>query len=68
MAQTTLTVEGMHCPSCEMRVKIALEDLPGVQEATASHENNSVEIVFDESADQSQFAPAIEAEGFQVIG
>ena len=34
----TLHIEGMMCPHCEMRVKQALEAVPGVSEAAASHE------------------------------
>ena len=34
----TIKIEGMMCPHCEARVKKALEALPGVTEAVASHE------------------------------
>jgi len=33
-----LTVRGMSCGHCEMRVKKALTAVPGVQDAEASHE------------------------------
>lgn len=68
MEKLVLNVEGMHCGSCEMLVKTALEDLPGVQEAVANHSENKVEITFDENAaDTTQFGPAIEGEGFKVV-
>ena len=36
--QVELTVRGMSCGHCEMRVKKALSAVPGVQDAEASHE------------------------------
>lgn len=36
--QIELTVHGMSCGHCEMRVKKALTAVPGVQDAEASHE------------------------------
>ena len=36
--QIEIEVRGMTCGHCEMRVKKALMDVPGVKEAEASHE------------------------------
>ena len=44
--QIELTVRGMSCGHCEMRVKKALTAVPGVQDAEASHERERAIVTF----------------------
>lgn len=62
-----LKVEGMMCPHCEARVKQALEELTGVKEAVASHENGTVKVVFDENVSTEIIKNTIEKQGYKVL-
>lgn len=43
----TLQVNGMSCEGCETTIKSSLEQLEGVQQATASHIDSTTIVVFD---------------------
>lgn len=45
-----LKVKGMTCGHCEMRVKKALEAVPGVKEAKADHKKGVATVTLDEGA------------------
>lgn len=61
-----LKVKGMHCPSCEILVNEALEDL-GVK-SESSHKAGTVEAEFDETkVSPEQIKRAIKDEGYEVI-
>lgn len=64
----TITVEGMMCPHCEATVKKALEALPFVKTAEASHENNAVRVTLSDAPDESAMQSAIEKEGYAYKG
>lgn len=67
MEKITLKVDGMHCTSCEMLIKDALEDLEGVSDVEAAHAAGTVLVEFDGSkADPEEFKKLIRAEGFKV--
>ena len=61
----TITVTGMMCEHCEMRVKKALEELPQVASASPDHKNNSVEVVLESEIDDDDLRAAIENEGYK---
>lgn len=42
-------VDGMHCPNCGKKIKSALEELTGVEEAVVDRENGQVEVTFEPS-------------------
>ena len=60
---TTLTVEGMSCEGCEQTVEDALEDVPGVTEATADNEDDAVTVEGD--ADADDLVAAVEDAGYE---
>ena len=62
----TLHIEGMMCPHCEMRVKQALEDVPGVSEATASHEKGTAAVTLSAQVDNDALRAAVEAQDYKV--
>ena len=66
--EKTLKVEGMMCMHCEAHVKKALEALPGVTAAVASHQEGTVVITMSEPVADETLKAIIEAEGYQVIG
>ncbi len=42
-----LKTTGMHCQSCSMVVKMELEDLPGVEEATSDFRTGMTDVTYD---------------------
>lgn len=65
MQRTSLSVTGMSCNSCEQAVENALDDVPGVREATADHNADTVEIVLDDGED-ADLDDAIHRAGYDV--
>ena len=63
----TLKVEGMMCPHCEARVKKALEALPGVESAVASHEAGTAVVTLSAELDAAALKAAVEAQGYDVL-
>lgn len=62
----TLHIEGMMCPHCEMRVKQALEAVPGVSEAAASHEKGTAVVTLSAQVDNDALRAAMEAQDYKV--
>ena len=62
----TLHIKGMMCPHCEMRVKQALEAVPGVSEATASHEKGTAVVTLSAQVDNNALRAAVEAQDYKV--
>ena len=62
----TLHIEGMMCPHCEMRVKQALEAVPGVSEATASHGKGTAVVTLSAQVDNDALRAAVEAQDYKV--
>ena len=63
----TLKVDGMMCGHCEARVKRALEALPEVSSATASHESGSVTVTLSSPLSDDTLKDVIEKEGYTVL-
>ena len=66
--EKTLNVEGMMCAHCEAAVKKALEALPFIGEASASHEAGTAEAVLTGEWDETAVRQAIEAEDYGYLG
>ncbi len=66
--EKTLHIQGMMCPHCEMRVKKALESVPGVSEATASHTSGTAVVTLSGPVDDAALKKAVEDQGYEVIG
>ncbi|MGN0523473.1 MAG: heavy metal translocating P-type ATPase, partial [Eubacterium sp.] len=63
----TLKVEGMMCPHCEATVTKAVEALPQVDRAVASHEAGTVEITLNAEIDEATLKAAIENAGYKTV-
>jgi len=60
-----LKIQGMHCTSCAMNIDGALEDLPGVQEASTSYARGQLDVSFEPAqVTLEQIIATIEEEGF----
>lgn len=67
MAEKTLNVVGMHCPSCVMAVELSMKDLDGVEEAKASLDDNTVTVEYDaDKVSDEDLVGAVEEAGFNV--
>jgi copper chaperone len=58
-----ITVEGMSCGGCEESVETALRDLPGVSDAEADNETDTVTVEGD--ASDADIAAAVEDAGYE---
>ena len=68
MESITLKVEGMTCSHCEMTVRKAILNVKGVKEASASHENNSVEVKIKAGkVSMDDLVNAVEAAGYKAF-
>ena len=67
MAEKTLNVVGMHCPSCVMAVELSMKDLDGVEDAKASLDDNTVTVEYDaDKVSDEDLVGAVEEAGFNV--
>ena len=64
----TLKVEGMMCMHCEARVKKALEALPGVESAEASHEKGTAVVKLSAQVADELLKKAVEDQDYKVLG
>ena len=67
MTTIDITVNGMTCNHCKMRVEKALKGLPGVRDAQVSLEKKLVKVNFDETLVKiDALQNAITGEGYEV--
>jgi copper chaperone CopZ len=62
---TELTVTGMSCGHCEMRVKMALEKVPGVKEAKADNAKDVALITTEGDVDMDALVQAVKDAGYE---
>ena len=67
MKNITIKIKGMHCQSCEMLIKDALEEQEGVKSSVVSNEKGIARITFDDSKiSEAQLKSIIKKEGYEV--
>ena len=64
----TVKIEGMMCSHCEANVKKALESLPFVENAEASHEQNQAVLTLSGPADAEAVKAVVEEKGYTFLG
>ena len=62
---TELTVTGMTCGHCEMRVKMALEKVPGVKGAKADNTKDVAIITSEGDVDMDAMVQAVKDAGYE---
>ncbi|UCC94154.1 MAG: cation transporter [Thermoplasmata archaeon] len=62
---TELTVTGMTCGHCEMRVKMALEKVPGVKKAKADNVKDVAIITHEGELDMDAAVQAVKDAGYE---
>ena len=68
LKEKTVRVTGMMCEHCEAAVKGALEKVPGVRGATASHEAGTALVTLESEVSDEALKNAVEASGYIVDG
>ncbi|MBR6222360.1 MAG: heavy metal translocating P-type ATPase [Lachnospiraceae bacterium] len=64
---TTLKIEGMMCPHCEVRVKKALEGVAGVESAVADHNAGTAVVTMSAEVPFEELKKVVEAEDYKVL-
>ena len=64
----TIKIEGMMCGHCEAHVKKALEALPQVESAVASHTDGTAVVTLSAPIDDDTLRQAVEAADYKVTG
>lgn len=67
MKEIKIKVKGMHCSSCENRIKNNLEQLEEVEKVSASHTKEEVIIIIKKEINLNFLKEQIEDLGFEVI-
>ena len=65
--ELTMKIEGMMCPHCEAAVKKALEAIPTVDSASASHEKCEAVVKLNAETDFAVLKKAVEDLDYKVI-
>ena len=68
LKQRTLKITGMMCEHCEAAVKGALTKVPGVREATASHQAGTAVVTLEGEVSDEALKTAVDAIGYIVDG
>lgn len=66
--QMEITVKGMMCGHCEAHVKKALEQIEGIKEAVADHNNDLVTLTLEGEVSQDAIKAAVEEAGYEFVG
>jgi copper chaperone CopZ len=65
MNTTTITINGMHCASCETLLTEVLEEIDGVDSAVVSYAGKSATVTHNDKVTVAQLRKAVEAEGYK---
>ena len=65
--EKVIKIEGMMCPHCEAHVKKALEAVPGVEAAVASHTAGTATVTLSVDVDVAVLKAAVEAQGYKTL-
>ena len=68
LKQRTLKITGMMCEHCEAAVRGALTKVPGVREATASHQAGTAVVTLEGEVSDEALKTAVDAIGYIVDG
>ncbi len=63
----TLTIQGIECPNCAMRLESIEDRLPGVLRAEASYQKGRMTVEYNEAQlDEAQIREAVQRLGYEV--
>ena len=64
----TIKINGIMCAHCEMRVKKALEALPFIESAQASHEHGTAVVELKGDFDAEAVKATVTGAGYEFVG
>ncbi len=65
----TLTIQGMECPNCALRLESIEDRLPGVLRAEASYQKGRMSVEYNEAQiNEAQIKEAVQRLGYEVSG
>jgi len=64
--EKTIHIDGMHCASCEKLLRMALEEISGVQVKSISHASGEAKIEMKDDNALAAIKKAVEAEGYKI--
>jgi copper chaperone CopZ len=68
MLKKTFRIPDMHCANCSMRLESIEDDLPGIQEVSASYHKMQMVVKFDETkVTEAQIIAAVKKKGYQAL-
>ena len=68
MVKKIFRVDDMHCPNCVMRVEGIEDDLPGIEQVSASYQKGQMLVEYDETqVSEAQIIAAVKARGYQAV-
>ena len=62
-----ITIEGMHCEHCKMRVETALKEMEGIKNAKVDLNKKTATISLKEDVSDDKILKAVKAIGFEPI-
>lgn len=65
LTETTLKVEGIHCPACTLAVRKSLENTQGVKEAKAFLQTATAVVVSDVPIEDAKLIEAVKKVGYK---
>ena len=66
MKEIEIKVNGMMCNGCENRIQNALNQIEGIEEVNANHEDGTVKIKANENINEQEIKNIIEEIGFEI--
>jgi len=68
MVKKIFRVDDMHCPNCTMRVESIEDDLPGIQQVSASYKKGQMVVEYDETqVSETQIVAAVKERGYRAV-
>lgn len=64
---TTVCVEGMHCPSCDILVKDKFQEVSNIKEVQANHQTQQAEITYTGTLNKAELDSKIQQFGYRVV-
>ena len=64
LVETTIKVEGMHCPACTFAVRKSLENTQGVKEAKAFLKTATATVISDMPIEDAKLIEAVKNVGY----
>lgn len=66
LKKTTLYIQGMHCPSCDILIKDKFKEVVNIKEVKANHRTQEAEVCYVGTLDKNELNKQINEFGYQI--